>query len=358
MNADENRWYIDTWDAQAGRAFVSRRTPDLFAQQGSGEAPVAFIAPPHFRPVHLVSRSIGYAASRGQFQVGFRLNETEVGFATLDEVVTLVRRVFGAWGRNPPGGDGPRGPGEPPGEPPAPDFGGGHRAPDQRLASAFDAFEYTTQGLDAMPQGSSICFDWRQALQADEPLDGASLLFRWLARIVLREWVDRVEYDPSPSTWKTLWRYVHFFTYVTDGIDAHPIDAVLPHLNAGRMSWARSNQIDRPYQLFAKVPLPGAVGSSGTLLDFLCRAFAGVRKSNGRYIGQHAIERVLLLAMATVVQSWRANRGIPDPWQVSFFDDQADARASRACRWLAGQLPSRIYSGRVEQAIAEIAQQD
>jgi hypothetical protein len=110
-------WYIDALDTRAGLAFASYRVADLTSETVTVDLPCIFIEPPAFRPESLSSRAPAFAASRGSFQLGLFVQEQEVAFPTLEDVVEFVRRAFLRGG----GGDGPGGLG--PGVPVPPEVG-------------------------------------------------------------------------------------------------------------------------------------------------------------------------------------------------------------------------------------------
>jgi hypothetical protein len=111
-------WFIDALDARGGLAFTSRRPADLLTDDPVLDAPCVFVGPPIFRPEMVSNRSIGFAATRGSFQLGLFLREAEVAFPSLEDVVEFVRRAYlRGGGGDAAGGAGSGVPPRPEGEP-------------------------------------------------------------------------------------------------------------------------------------------------------------------------------------------------------------------------------------------------
>jgi hypothetical protein len=122
-NKNESAWRIDALDSRGGLAFASYRAADLLeADAYSADDPAVFIEAPDFRVENVSSRAIGLAAGDRSFQSGLFVDEAEVGFKTLTDLVEFVRRCYlrGAGGDGTDGGGG----GLPftPGEGPSPDI--------------------------------------------------------------------------------------------------------------------------------------------------------------------------------------------------------------------------------------------
>jgi hypothetical protein len=163
-------WYIDALDPRGGLAFTSHRDADLFPRQSGRDETAAldqqtvFLSPPYFQPSRGPTRAVALAAARGSFQSGFVLGEDEVPFATLEDVIEFVRRVYmSSVGGD--GGGGGAGGGE--GETPGPRFpieGGGEGGePIQGppgLRDAVSIFADKCQSLKLGEKGSTC--DWTQ----------------------------------------------------------------------------------------------------------------------------------------------------------------------------------------------------
>ena len=95
------KWRIDAWDSLAGRAFLCRRVPDG-DNDPHLDQPTVFVAPPYFQPESLSSRAPGFAATRTSFQAGlFLQGGEEVGFETLQDAISFIRRGYITHGRDP-----------------------------------------------------------------------------------------------------------------------------------------------------------------------------------------------------------------------------------------------------------------
>lgn len=87
-------WYIDALDARAGMGLATFRDADLNTNTVDLGRPAVFIGPPFFQGESVASRAIGFAATRGSFQLGLFLDEEEIAFSTLQGVCEFIRRVY------------------------------------------------------------------------------------------------------------------------------------------------------------------------------------------------------------------------------------------------------------------------
>jgi hypothetical protein len=87
-------WYIDALDARAGMGLATCRHADLNTNTVDLGRPAVFIGPPFFQGESVASRAIGFAATRGSFQLGLFLGGEEIAFATLQGVCEFIRRVY------------------------------------------------------------------------------------------------------------------------------------------------------------------------------------------------------------------------------------------------------------------------
>jgi hypothetical protein len=117
-------WYIDALDARAGMGLATYRDADLNSGTVDLGRPAVFIGPPFFQAESVASRAIGFAATRGSFQLGLFLNNGEVAFPSLQGVCEFIRRVYISSG----GGDTDGGISTAPVEP-NPESGGGELPP-------------------------------------------------------------------------------------------------------------------------------------------------------------------------------------------------------------------------------------
>jgi hypothetical protein len=103
-------WYIESWAVRDGFAFASQRPP----RKIEATERTVFIGVPDLVPVPIGRVSTALRATRANFQDGFvdPKDGGEIAFATLDEVIELVRRAYlgsGA-GPAPAGAEGPQRP--------------------------------------------------------------------------------------------------------------------------------------------------------------------------------------------------------------------------------------------------------
>ncbi len=87
-------WYIDALDVRGGMALATYRDPDLNKDTVDLGKPAVFIGPPFFQGESVASRAIGFAATRGSFQLGLFSDDSEIAFASLQGVCEFVRRVY------------------------------------------------------------------------------------------------------------------------------------------------------------------------------------------------------------------------------------------------------------------------
>ncbi|MEU1973179.1 hypothetical protein ABZ477_16105 [Microbacterium sp. NPDC019599] len=98
-------WRIDALDARGGICFASKRSADLLGTEIDLDRPAVWLAAPDFVPRRLASRAPAMAATRGTFQLGVFIRDSELSFTDLDHLAEFVRRVYLARG-----GDNPEGP--------------------------------------------------------------------------------------------------------------------------------------------------------------------------------------------------------------------------------------------------------
>ena len=162
-------WFVDALDARAGLAFASFRAPDLAADLPDTNALAVYIAPPDFRPETLSSRAAGLAATRASFQTGLFLEESEIGFPVLDDLIEFVRRLYVAGG----GGDGAGGTGG--GVAPPPDPGRGE-GPGEGLIEGEEETGFST-GIGLLVEAFAKAadgagFEWTAGAESASATDG------------------------------------------------------------------------------------------------------------------------------------------------------------------------------------------
>jgi hypothetical protein len=82
-------WYIDALDARAGIGLATYREADLNTNTVDLGRPGVFISPPFFQGESVASRAIGFAATRGSFQLGLFVEGGEIAFATLQACMRI-----------------------------------------------------------------------------------------------------------------------------------------------------------------------------------------------------------------------------------------------------------------------------
>jgi hypothetical protein len=122
-------WRFDSFYPRGGMAFACFREEDKRLRSEETtldsvtlEKPAVFITPPAFEPETIPNRLPGFSAAKGSFQTGLFSTEGEIGFASLEDLIEFVRRVYvgsgGGDSFNDGGFQGPPGPQEGPGMPP------------------------------------------------------------------------------------------------------------------------------------------------------------------------------------------------------------------------------------------------
>jgi hypothetical protein len=115
-------WFLESWAVPEGCAFATHFDPSGdargLANRIAGPDQVIYVCPPHFTPTP-VGYATAVAALRGRFQEKFTdQHGKQVDFASLEQLIELVRRAYlaaGAGGSPPPGdAPSPKEPSEPP----------------------------------------------------------------------------------------------------------------------------------------------------------------------------------------------------------------------------------------------------
>jgi hypothetical protein len=104
-----HQWHLDGWDRQGGRAFATRRSRGADLSENRPDwGPTVYIAPPDFRPEQVGSTSIALSAARAAYfaeSVPANANaDNELSFPSATAVAEFVRRAFVGSGRNRGGG--------------------------------------------------------------------------------------------------------------------------------------------------------------------------------------------------------------------------------------------------------------
>jgi hypothetical protein len=126
----EKYWFIDALDADGGIAFASFRQREEMGgdaiRDAHDEETAVVVTAPDFRPSPVSHRALALGAINRGAQSGVYIGEQELGFASLEQLVEFVRKVYVGGGADgsapnpgiPPGPEGPRGDGTPAGERP------------------------------------------------------------------------------------------------------------------------------------------------------------------------------------------------------------------------------------------------
>jgi hypothetical protein len=167
-------WFFETWSPKDGLAFACRREVDHGGRPARTVWATVALAPPHWQPI-AVSRPLARRAERGPFQPGLHDQQGAIGFASLSDLVAMVKQAYLGGGGGPPPVTEPR---EPPGPPPA----------DLVSHRAREEWEHLRPRL--WSQGRSEPQRWAKALAAQmrKPFED---VFRFLAYQTLR--------SPEPS---------------------------------------------------------------------------------------------------------------------------------------------------------------
>jgi hypothetical protein len=158
-------WYIDALDTRAGMGLATYRDADLNTDSVDLGRPAVFIGPPFFKGESVASRAIGFAATRGSFQLGLFLNNGEVAFPTLQGVCEFLRRVYVSSG----GGDTDSGIGPAP-LVPNPESGGGEFPPvpegensfAHRMMSFVDSLNQGVASISKLEYSQSEPKEWNR----------------------------------------------------------------------------------------------------------------------------------------------------------------------------------------------------
>jgi hypothetical protein len=349
MTGGSERWYIDSWDASAGRAFCSFRL--------GVEAPLSphveayFVAPPFFEPEIVASRAPGLAAARGTFQLGFFINEREVAFNSLEEIIGLVRRVYSSRGMWPgPGGGLPPAPRPPDGPP---DAGDRHVPTLPRLSGFVKQLEEFVRD-----EKIKICrlFQWQQQDAISEA--EAHKLLVAAGTSLIGELIARMPPDAALNDIHG-WQLVFADLYALcqrigieeDVFRWDVIGSSRPtHSRAmdfDRIRLGHSYAIDSQYELLERLPLPKSIareyavgkGHDPSLLTLLS---AHISYAGAAVKQQAPLELALLVFAAACVTT----RNRSTSYRVS-----ADAFVSAAFVWYISQLPTLKFHPAIEKII-------
>ena len=403
---DEYLWHLDGWDRQGGRAFATRRSrgADL-AENRADWGPTVYIGPPDFRPEQIGSTSIALSATRAAYfaeSVPPDANaNNELSFPSANAVAEFVRLAFVGSGRNRGGGgEG----GAPPTDRTPPRAPEGEPQQQDSLWNYLNIAEEQRKKLDGGPTGTALAipslskafaFGVREegiesgALQlaatllearVDGKLDGAwpsayATLHRALVELqIWQEWLQRPNNDPRTiRNARYLWdpirsllglpanemfaedsasRVIAIAPYLYSLPFARPLSA---HVGYARYLYTRysaypfytytaigmpPDSFDRFEPMFSW-PVPAYVTreeGSVTNVGGLLMAFIA---SPARVAGWMNGAADIVLFAAALLASRVEDRATPN-W-----------RGRAAANWLAGSVPTHVFSQDIEALIWE-----
>ncbi len=346
---EADNWFIDSWDASAGRAFCSFRKRE--PRRNSINTPAYFICPPFFSPEPLATRAVGLAATRGTFQFGFFIDDNEQAFDSVEEIVALVKRIYSSRGMWPnPGGTLPP-------TPPRPgpfDTDSVPLPPPPPLRDLKDRFADFSSVDESIEKGQK--FDWlthftdgddeaRRLLSAA----GAALFDELLLRLPKGKSEDRRTWQAASFDLHSLFERLGVANeiYTETKLGLRMVD------ETGRMipsTWVNSAplaSLTSLYDLFERIPLPRAVrthhslahGHDPTMLTLMSAAF-----SRGTISINEDLDVALLVFAAACVVTERP--------RLSHEIVPADA-VRDAIAWLSSQLPDHKFGEKIEAIIRE-----
>jgi hypothetical protein len=352
MTGGSEGWYIDSWDASAGRAFCSFRAGITARLRSHVEA--YFVAPPFFEPEIVASRAPGLAASRGTFQLGFFITEREVAFNSLEEIIGLVRRVYSSRGMWPgPGGGLPPAP-RPPDSPPDAGAGDLHIP----IPPPFPGFAKQLEEFVRDDDKTKLCqlVQWRQQDEISEA-EAHSLLVA-AGTSLMGELIVRIPSD-APIDDIHGWQVV--FADLCALCRRIGIEDDVFKWAVTRSSWPKHSRamdfdrirlgdnypIDSLYKLLERLPLPTGTareyavgkGHDPSLLTLLS---AHISYAGAAVKQQARLELALLVFTAVCVTT----RNRSTSYRVS-----AGPIVSAAFAWYISQLPTLKFHPAIEKVI-------
>jgi hypothetical protein len=406
--ADEYQWHLDGWDRQAGRAFATRRSrgADL-AESRADWGPTVYIGPPDFRPEQIGSTSIALSAARTAYfaeSVPPNANaENELSFPSAGAVAEFVRLAFVGSGRNRGGGgEG----GAPPTDrnPPRPPEG--ERQDEDALWSYFYEAEELrkklkgTRTVTALPLPSlarTFAHGVREAgiesgalqlvyslleARTSGKLDGVwpsayTTMHRAMVELqIWQEWLQRPNDDRRTiRNARYLWEPVRALIELPadvafDRDDASGVITVVPYLCSLPYARILPEQVEyaryllkrshgaNPFYTYAAFGAPPDVFDrfapmfSWPLPDYIDRKEGGVTNVGGLLMA--------FIASPARVTSWNGALDIvlfAAALLASRVEDRAapNWRGRAAANWLAGSVPTHVFSQDIEALIWESA---
>lgn len=355
---EEQHWFIDSWDASAGRAFCSYRMAE--SQSGSVEIPSFFISPPFFEPQPVASRVVGLAAARGTFQRGFFIDEIEQAFGSLEELIVLIKRIYSSRGMWPgPGGTVPPTP-----SPPTPSDAGPSVLPlpvppiSSGLAKLFADFASAFHGSAATgPALLSQKVRWSLKHKSNDNAARAVLVAAGCA--LMDEMLRRIPLSTSDQTetWEAAFGDLRLLCdrfRLLDEVDRRANTWARISAQMGSIpDWGyfrHANGLSSPplYDLLERLPLPGQLRPDYSLErahdPSLLTLLSAVLSYGTSAVQNRDLEIVLLLFVAACV--------VTDRVDIT-YRTMPGATLDKALSWLLTQLPRRKFVPSIENIIRD-----
>ena len=394
-------WRIDTLHPRGGMAFAGLRDED--SQLGSEDAsldeigvtlekPAVFITPPGFEPEAVPNRVLGLSAGKGSFQVGLYSAKGEIGFASLEDLIEFVRRVYvasgGGDGFNDGGFQGPPAPQEGPSMPPA--------EPDS-LVEKSDLFKEVSKAIEkfaslsgdksnkgSRESGKEMQWASLNNLAATEEDSFGQVLLGRGARLLLIELLNR-----TPRNREGVAPWYEAFSSLCEVIGRSGLWNVYTQLGCSldivrRVSKLGVRVADLRYHgYFRANPAPSASDRFEDLIrwplpkldiripenfeedgrrepsvfDLMCAFFANPDRiwlCSGR---KGDVLAILIFAAAHLTGKDGFSLFFGDSFdgetQLSYA--MSNSRTNRALEWITEQLPKRAFSGFIESMIEQAA---
>jgi hypothetical protein len=316
-----------------------------------------FIAPPFFVPELVASRTPGLAAARGMFQLGFFIDQREIAFDSLEEIIALVRRVYSSRGMWPgPGGGLPPAP-PPPESPPA--ISDSPRSPPMPSLPGFAEYlKLFVRDDDSIRIGRLIEGPRQDQMSGTE----ARQLLAAAGIALMTELMTRV--PPAPSApedqrpWQALFADLYQLCHRL-GIGEEVLDWARAAsrlrkefeeaMKFDRIRVDHSHSITDLYELFERLALPKIIArnyaiatghdpSLLTLLSAYCSHAGALHK-------QHIELEFALLMFAGACATTQNRR--------ASYDVSAGSTISAAFAWCKSQLPTLKFHPAIERTIRQ-----
>jgi hypothetical protein len=391
-------WRFDALHPRGGMAFACFREEDrqlrseetpLDKSSPTLEKPAVFIAPPAFEPETIPNRLLGFSAGKGSFQTGLFSTDGEIGFASLEDLIEFVRRVYvesgGGDGFNDGGFQGPPGPQEGPGMPPyEPEFPVEESKFFTGVSKAIEAFnKYSNYGLDNDRIVIAAAVQWAKGLVPDLIATdnfGHSLQTRGAAMLLI-ELLNRTPHNLADvSSWYEAlvslctaiqrsggWNVYEKLRFSPDiisrasrlGVDVDD----LWHFLRWRYGFNLNRSASDLFEDLIRWPLPdlGVAISKGpedcrrepSVFDLMSAFFANPDRIWLQSGKRADVLAVIIFASAHLTGNDGFTPDLGPETQLSYAI--SNARTNRAWEWIAEQMPRRAFSTIIESMIETAA---